>query len=120
MSRIRQSRVGKRLRWAVVLAAMGFAVLAAPGTGAEPAPYIAGVQPDQRPQGAPTITAYDKSGDWLARAARGVEQPHPPSLKFLQDQGAWYTPFTRPGMPGRYDIRHMHQPMGGKAHSAGK
>ncbi len=47
-------------------------------------------------------------GDWYREALTGVERPYPYSLKFLEDQGAWYTPFNRPGMTGRYDIRHWH------------
>lgn len=111
------SRAGhgvRRIRWVVVLAGAGCALLAASGAMAQTAPYIAGVQPDQRPATAPKLETYDKSGDWLARATHGVEKPHPPSLKFLNDQGAWFNPFTRPGMLGRYDIRHWHQPVSGK------
>lgn len=92
--------------------------LAAPAAWAQNAPYIAGVQPDQRPAGAPRIAAYQKPADWQARATHGVGQPHPASLKFLNDQGGWYTPFTRAGMPGRYDIRHWHTPAAGKAAAA--
>ena len=35
----------------------------------------------------------------------GYRQPVPSSLKFLRDQGNWYSPFDRPGAPGPYDIR---------------
>lgn len=99
-----------RSGWVLVLAAAGAVCFNGAGAFAQSAPYIAGVQPDQRPAGAPKTATYNKSGDWLARATKGVEKPHPESLKFLQDQGAWYTPFTQAGMPGRYDIRHLHQP----------
>ena len=69
---------------------------------------IAGVTPDQRPEGAPEITSIDKNPDWYEGALRGVSKPYPNSLKFLENQGNWYTPFTRPGMPGPYDIRGLH------------
>jgi hypothetical protein len=46
---------------------------------------------------------------WYAQALTGISQPFPYSLRFLEDQGNWYTPFNRPGMPGRYDIRGWHQ-----------
>jgi hypothetical protein len=69
---------------------------------------VAGLAPDQRPDGAPVITEYHKDGDWYSRALVGIERPFPASLRFLEDQGAWYTPFIRPGMTGRYDIRHWH------------
>lgn len=111
MGRVRQSRFGSCLGWVAAAAVMGLTSVAAPRIDA--APYVAGVQPDQRPAGAPTITAYDKSGKWQANATHGVTAPVPPHVtKFLADQGAWYTPFTRPGMPGPYDIRQWHTPAG--------
>ncbi len=75
----------------------------------EPQVYpIAGVAPDQRPQGAPTITEFAKDGGWYELALTGVVQPYPMSLRFLEDQEAWYTPFTHAGMTGPYDIRGWH------------
>jgi hypothetical protein len=38
-----------------------------------------------------------------------VSQPYPASLRFLEDQGNWYTPFNRPGMLPPYDIRGWHR-----------
>lgn len=69
---------------------------------------IAGEKPDQRPEGAPRVETVEKGADWYSNALRGVSQPYPASLHFLEDQGNWYTPFTRPGMVGRYDIRGWH------------
>jgi hypothetical protein len=66
---------------------------------------IAGTQPSQRPVGAPVIHEVQKPEGWYTRALTGVSKPYPYSLKFLEDQGNWYTPFNRPGMPGYYDIR---------------
>jgi hypothetical protein len=66
---------------------------------------IAGTQPSERPAGAPTVTEVQRPKGWYARALTGISQPYPPSLRFLEDQGDWYTPFIRPGMHGRYDIR---------------
>ena len=71
--------------------------------------WIAGVQPDRRPENAPVIRQFEKSGDWYDQALKGVEQPYPGSLRFLEDQEAWFTPFNRAGMTGRYDIRALHQ-----------
>lgn len=70
---------------------------------------IAGSAPAQRPQGAPQIVAVDRSGAWYTEALHGVSKPYPYSLRFLENQGNWYTPFSRPGAPGRYDIRGWHQ-----------
>ena len=70
--------------------------------------FIAGTTPDQRPAAAPTITDLTKDEGWYAAALRGVEAPFPASLRFLEDQGAWFSPFLHPGMTGPYDIRHWH------------
>ena len=70
---------------------------------------IAGTNPSQRPQGAPKIEEVIKPEGWYSRALTGISQPYPSSLRFLEDQGNWYTPFNRPGMPGRYDIRGWYR-----------
>lgn len=69
---------------------------------------IAGTQPDSRPASAPVAPPLNKTNDWYRHAVTGVEEPYPASLQFLENQGRWYTPFTRPGMPGRYDLRGWH------------
>jgi len=66
---------------------------------------IAGTQPSQRPQGAPVVTTVNRTPEWYRYALMGVSRPYPKSLSFLENQGNWYTPFNRPGMHGRYDIR---------------
>jgi hypothetical protein len=70
---------------------------------------IAGTDPSERPLGAPVIQSVEKTPDWYSEALTGVSKPYPNSLHFLEDQGNWYTPFNRPGMPGRYDIRGWYQ-----------
>ena len=80
---------------------------------AEPASPVAGLQPDRRPPGAPVIASFAPSADWQAQALKGIAPPQA-GLEFLKDQGAWYTPFTQPGMPGRYDIRGPHSDAAGK------
>lgn len=69
---------------------------------------IAGTQPSERPAGAPVIRDVQKPEGWYTRALTGISQPYPASLRFLEDQGNWYTPFNHPGMPGPYDIRGWH------------
>jgi hypothetical protein len=77
-------------------------------------PPVAGVEPHLRPANAPVITEFKKDSGWYGQALDGVSQPYPGSLRFLEDQGAWHTPFNRPGMTGPYDIRGWHQtPVGG-------
>ena len=70
---------------------------------------IAGVKPDQRPEGAPVIKEFVKDGAWYKNALNGVDSPYPASLHFLENQGGWYTPFNHPGMTGPYDIRGWHK-----------
>jgi hypothetical protein len=69
---------------------------------------IAGTQPSERPVGAPVIREVRKPEGWYGRALTGISEPYPASLRFLEDQGNWYTPFNHPGMRGRYDIRHWY------------
>ncbi len=69
---------------------------------------IAGLAPSVRPPSAPILTEYPKNRAWYEAALIGVEQPYPASLRFLEDQGAWFTPFIHPGMTGPYDIRRRH------------
>jgi len=71
--------------------------------------FISGLAPDRRPANAPVITEVFKDQAWYARALTGVTWPYPNSLRFLDNQGNWYTPFNRPGMTGLYDIRGWHQ-----------
>ena len=70
--------------------------------------FIAGVDPSERPANAPVISETVKDASWFAMALTGVDEPYPDSLGFLEDQGPWFTPFTRPGIPGPYDIRNWH------------
>ena len=70
---------------------------------------IAGLHPDQRPAGAPVVRSVQKNAAWYQRALTGISKPYPHSLGFLENQGNWYTPFDRPGMNGRYDIRGWHR-----------
>jgi hypothetical protein len=92
------------------IALLGFPCLAVPPAAAEaPARFVAGLVPDRRPADAPAIKDPKHDDAWRSSALRGVVQPAPDSVtRFLGDQGAWYTPFSRPGMPGPYDIRGMH------------
>mgnify|MGYP001825508724 CR=1 FL=1 len=69
---------------------------------------IAGTQPSQRPVGAPVIREVQKPEGWYEQALTGITKPYPASLRFLENQGNWHTPFNHPGMYGRYDIRGWH------------
>lgn len=80
----------------------------AAAVAADPA-FVAGTTPDRRPEGAPVASTKGLSEKQREVALKGVSQPYPPSLKWLDDQGHWYTPFSHPGMPGPYDIRNLHK-----------
>lgn len=70
---------------------------------------IAGLNPSQRPAGAPVISEVVKGDGWYQQALHGVSKPYPASLRFLEDQGNWDTPFIVTGMTAPYDIRDWHQ-----------
>ena len=99
---------GKRNSLACSLGAMAlFLLAAAPGVFAGEG-FVAGSAPHRRPLDAPVIKAFNASAEWRKAALTGIGEPLPPSLKFLDHQGAWYTPFDQRGMPGYYDLRRMH------------
>jgi hypothetical protein len=83
----------------VMVLALSETALAAP---------IAGLNPAERPAGAPVITEFHRDEAWFENALRGISRPYPYSLRFLEYQGPWHTPFIHPGMTGRYDIRRWH------------
>ena len=68
---------------------------------------VAGTRPFERPADAPALHASDRDRS-VARQLRGVATPYPTSLRFVANHGGWFTPFTEPGMTGRYDLRGFH------------
>jgi len=68
---------------------------------------MAGLHPDQRPEGAPVIRDVQHPKDWDKLVVHGIAKPIPPHLG-IADLGGWYTPFSRPGMLARYDLRGWH------------
>ena len=66
---------------------------------------IAGLTPYERPVGAPSSRGIMRTPEQTAKITTGIARPLPDGLDFLKDQGAWYTPFDRPGMPAYYDLR---------------
>jgi hypothetical protein len=93
----------------VVLASLTWTLATQSLLAATPNYPVAGLAPEQRPMGAPRITAdtpLDKK-----RALHGITDPVPPSIvKLLEQQGGWYTPFAQPGTPSPYDPRGWHSP----------
>ena len=105
LCRLGQGRRVKLLLLGICMIAVRGATLAS--EAAEQSPYIAGVAPDHRRTDVPTIMEAPPFDE--KHAFRGIEQPYPASLSVFKDQGAWYTPFTLPGMTGNYDIRGYHR-----------
>lgn len=95
----------------LVATAQTWAPPAAPAADAPAAAVapVAGLAPYERPAGAPVLAEFRQTPQWRSQALKGVSEPLPASLRFLDSQGAWYTPFNHPGMPGRYDLRGMHR-----------
>jgi hypothetical protein len=77
-----------------------------PSASANEPANVAGLAPWQRPAQAPRLAANAPLDRKIA--LQGIAEPLPPNLKFLDDQGGWYTPFIHPGMPGPYDLRGWH------------
>lgn len=77
--------------------------------GAQEPVVVGGITPAVRPAGFPSIHGVHNGIDWYRRVLRGVEQPYPQSLVWLDRQGEWYTPFSRPGATGPYDIRGWYK-----------
>lgn len=69
--------------------------------------FVAGFRPYERPVGYPVVVGYEGLDRWKEQAVRGLGQPVV-GLKFMDDQGAWYTPFNRANLLGRYDLRGLH------------
>lgn len=95
-----------------VLGLLGLLTWVAAAQAVEPA-WIGGLAPDRRPEAAPRITQFALSEREHQLALKGVVPPAV-GLGFLADQGPWYTPFNRPNMPGRYDLRGLHAPERGR------
>lgn len=70
---------------------------------------VAGTKPWERPAEAPSLLKVEHDRGWYRQALRGIDKPYPKSMRFLEDQGNWYTPFDRPGMTGPYDLRNLHR-----------
>ena len=87
-------------------AALGGMLLVSAGLADEG--FIGGLRPGQRRSDAPVIKEFAPGEAWQARAVHGIAEPRT-GLGFLKDQGAWYTPFNRPNLNGRYDLRQMYR-----------
>ena len=69
---------------------------------------VAGLQPDRRPEAAPTVRSVAVDPALKAQRLQGIGKPWPGNVERIAEQGAWYSPMFAPGMPGPYDIRQVH------------
>jgi len=83
------------------------AVLVLVGSGRVDAEPAASAMGEASPRAAEAVRLV-KDAAWYDRALTGLEPPYPLSFRFLEDQGAWFTPFNRPGAPSPYDLRGWH------------
>ena len=93
-------KMKKRIAFPMALALGGVVFAQTPS-------FVAGLDPAVRPAGAPVIARFEQTPAWKAQALKGISAPQA-GLRFLDDQGAWYTPFDRPNQKGPYDIRGLY------------
>lgn len=98
-----------RSRWATAFTACALFVSLSPDAAHSEPLITGGSTPFERPEEAPTITKFGESSQVLESGLQGVSKPYPSSLMFLKDQGAWYSPFLRPGMARPYDLRNLRK-----------
>ena len=99
-----EARISMLLAVALVLTS-GLALASEPAQG-----FVAGLAPHERPELAPVLKQAIPEAVRADKATQGIVGPVPASIQgFLKDQGGWYTPFSRPGMTGVYDIRGWHR-----------
>lgn len=79
------------------------------GAAEQPQRFVAGLAPYERPQGAPVLLVAPAAAVRAEESLHGISEPIPASIKnFLDDQGAWHTPFSWPGATPPYDLRGWH------------
>lgn len=96
-----------------LLAAVLIGLVATP-SHSQPHPP-AGLLPFERPAGAPVKVEVEGMGEG---GLKGVEGEVPGSVgAMVREQGEWYSPFSRAGMTGPYDLRGWHRPAAGDGRS---
>jgi len=91
-----------------VLKGAGFAALFGVSAAWAQTGFVAGLQPDRRPPGAPVITEATFTPEQLARFQRGIEGQAPGNVATIVATGQWYVPMRHPGMTPPYDLRGWH------------
>lgn len=91
-----------------LLKLVGFASLLSVSVAFAGSGFVAGLQPDRRPAGAPVIVEAPISPEQLARFLRGIEAPPPGNVATIAATGQWFVPLRQPGMTPPYDLRGWH------------
>ena len=91
-----------------VLKGAGFAALFGVSAAWAQTGFVAGLQPDRRPPGAPVITEANFTSEQMARFLRGIEGQPPGNVTTIVATGQWYVPMRHPGMTPPYDLRGWH------------
>ena len=81
------------------------AALALLATAAAAQAPVAGLRPDQRPEGAPSLAEYQPTPEAVAARLRGVSEPVPANVRAAASAGPWYMPLQHRGMTPPYDPR---------------
>ncbi|MDR2155002.1 MAG: hypothetical protein LBE78_08260 [Burkholderiaceae bacterium] len=80
------------------------------GAAAQTLGYVAGLQSDRRPDGAPAAaTEFSLPPDRLGRALHGIEGQPPGNVQTVAATGGWWVPLRSAGMTPPYDLRGWHQ-----------
>jgi hypothetical protein len=83
-------------------------IACAAGAAAQTGGYVAGLQPDRRPDAAPQLAEVARTPQQLAHALYGIEAPIPGNVALIAATGNWWVPLRHPGMTGPYDLRGWH------------
>ena len=99
----------------LIMACTPLALAAGPADA--PRPFVAGLQPDRRPAGAPVLSEQVLDAATRERRLHGVAKPWPGNVGQIAETGNWFVPLRHAGMTGPYDIRgwHSRAPMNGPA-----
>jgi hypothetical protein len=84
-------------------------IACAVGAVAQTDGYVAGLQPDRRPDMAPPQpTDTVRTSRQLEYALHGIEKPVPGNVESIAATGNWWVPLRYPGMNQPYDLRGWH------------
>ena len=96
------------MRTSQVLKGAGFATLFWVSAAWAQSSFVAGLQPDRRPPGAPVKTEASFTPEQMAQFLRGIEGTPPGNVTTIVATGQWFVPMRHPGATPPYDLRGGH------------